>query len=235
MTNKGFEDLIPRENTAANGLGRAWPEAINPKRPTQGLKGLQLVPIRSLGARHRPAILKHLLALDADDRYLRFGYAVNDAHIASYVEHLDFSRDEIYGVYNRKLALIAVAHLAFSTNPEQKHLVEFGVSVLKASRGKGYGAQLFDRALLHARNAGATEMMIHALSENTTMLKIATRAGALVVRNGAESEAHLKVPHATLGSHMDELVGDQLAELNYTVKRQAKNIHDLLDQLTLTG
>ena len=31
---------------------------------------------------------------------------------------------------------------------------EFGVSVLKAARGRGYGARLFDRAVMHARNEG---------------------------------------------------------------------------------
>src|SRR6059058_231159 len=39
------------------------------------------VPIRSLGPRHRERITAHLVALDERSRYLRFGYAANDAQI----------------------------------------------------------------------------------------------------------------------------------------------------------
>ena len=37
-----------------------------------------LVPIRSLGPAHRERIREHLLSLDTQDRYLRFGYAPTD-------------------------------------------------------------------------------------------------------------------------------------------------------------
>ena len=36
-------------------------------------------------------------------------------------------------------------------------------------RDSGYGARLFDRAVMHARNQGVTMIFIHALTENTTM------------------------------------------------------------------
>jgi hypothetical protein len=58
-----------------------------------------------------------LLKLEPADRYLRFGYAANDEQIRRYAEQLDFSRDEIFGIYNRRLELIAMAHLAFSEHP----------------------------------------------------------------------------------------------------------------------
>ena len=48
------------------------------------------------------------------DRYLRFGYAATDEQIERYVDGLDFERDEIFGIYNRRLELIAMAHLAFA-------------------------------------------------------------------------------------------------------------------------
>src|SRR5690349_13335641 len=90
-----------------------------------------LVPIRSLGPAHRPRIVAHLLALSADDRYLRFGYMATDEQIRRYVEDLDFDRDDIFGIYNRKLELLAIAHLAFSRDPEASQCAEFGVSVLQ--------------------------------------------------------------------------------------------------------
>ena len=72
-----------------------------------------MVPIRSLGENHRARIASHLKALDAHDRYFRFGFAANDEQIDRYVTGLDFERDEIFGIYNRNLVLIAVAHLAY--------------------------------------------------------------------------------------------------------------------------
>jgi RimJ/RimL family protein N-acetyltransferase len=235
MTYKGFEELIPRENPYLGEPGEIAPATNKFGTLREPFRRVQPIPIRTLGRRHRPAILRHLLALDGPDRYLRFGYAVSDVHIANYVNHLDFDRDEIYGVYNGKLALIAVAHLAFNADTTHQHPAEFGVSVAHTHRGRGYGGQLFGRALLHARNQGVTAMMIHALSENTTMINIATRAGAVVVREGAESEAYLQLPAATYASHVGEMIGEQFGELNYSVKRQAKTMHELIDQWTLPG
>ena len=55
------------------------------------------VPIRSLGPRHRERITAHLVALNERSRYLRFGYAANDAQIRRYVDTLDFEHDEVFG------------------------------------------------------------------------------------------------------------------------------------------
>ena len=190
-----------------------------------------LVPIRSLGANHRERIATHLLALDPHDRYLRFGYAASDEQIQRYVNSLNFERDEIYGIYNRRLELIAVAHLAFAADASCTSCCEFGVSVLKAVRGRGYGARLYDRAVMHARNEGVELMFIHVLSENTAMLKIASNAGASVVRDGSETNAHLKLPPATLDSRMTEMVEEQMAEVDYRLKVQAKQFWEFLGSL----
>ena len=75
--------------------------------------GFRWIPIRKLTARHRPRMESHLRALSERDRYLRFGYAASDAQIARYVEQLDFERDEVFGIFNWQLQLIALAHLAY--------------------------------------------------------------------------------------------------------------------------
>ena len=190
-----------------------------------------LVPIRSLGDNHRSRIAKHLLSLSERDRYLRFGYAAQDAHIEKYVAQLDFERDEIFGIYNRRLQLIAVAHLAMSLSAEHARCAEFGVSVLASARGRGLGARLFERAALSASNAGVELMFIHALSENAAMLSIARKAGARVERDGSEAEAYLKLPSASFDTHMAELIGERVAEFDYQVKVQAKQFWDFLSEL----
>jgi GNAT superfamily N-acetyltransferase len=187
-----------------------------------------VVPIRSLGPSYRERIATHLLALEPSDRYLRFGYAANDDHIRRYVAQLNFERDEIFGIYNRRLELVAMAHLALSEHPEHRRCAEFGVSVLRKARGRGLGGRLFDRAVMHARNEGVNMMFIHALSENTSMLKIARNAGATVHRDGTESEAFLELSPASLDTRMSEMVEQQWAEVDYQLKKQAKQFWDFL-------
>ncbi|MBG9388506.1 GNAT family N-acetyltransferase [Caenimonas aquaedulcis] len=187
-----------------------------------------VVPIRSLGPGHRERIAVHLMALDEHDRYLRFGYPANDEHIRRYVDGLDFERDDIFGIYNRKLELIAMAHLAFSRDPEHLECAEFGVSVLGKARGRGYGSRLFERAVIHARNEGVELLFIHALSENTAMIKIARNAGATLERAGSETDAYLRLPPATLDSRMSEMLDEQIARSDYRLKVQAKSFWDFL-------
>jgi ribosomal protein S18 acetylase RimI-like enzyme len=193
------------------------------------------VPIRSLGPRHRERITAHLLALEVNDRYLRFGYAATDAQISKYVDMLDFEQDEVFGIFSRRLELIAMAHLAHSVIAPKKDgpaMSEFGVSVLPHARDRGFGRRLFEHAMLHARNRGVETLLIHALSENTAMLKIARNAGATVVREGSESDAWLKLPPDSFGSHIDELVEHQVAELDYRLKVRARQVGGLLDAIT---
>jgi RimJ/RimL family protein N-acetyltransferase len=192
----------------------------------------RIVPIRSLGAGHRRRIAAHLLGLEPHDRYLRFGYAANDEQIRRYVDHLDFDRDDIFGIFNRKLDLIAMAHLAFiPSEPGTPAGAEFGVSVSRQARGRGYGSRLFDRAQTHARNEGIELMFIHALSENTAMIKIARHAGATLEREGSETEAYLRLPPATLDSRVSEIVDEQVAQTDYRLKAQAKAFLDFLSTL----
>jgi GNAT superfamily N-acetyltransferase len=190
-----------------------------------------VVPIRSLGENHRGRICAHLKALSRDDRYFRFGFQASDEQIERYAASLNFERDEIFGIYNRRLELIATAHLAYASQELLTSCAEFGVSVLAHARGRGYGKRLFERALMHARNQGVQMMFLHVLSENTVMLKIARQAGATVVRDGSESEAHLSLQPATFNSHLTEMLEEQLAQANYRIKLQARQFRHWFDRL----
>lgn len=184
--------------------------------------------IRRLSARHRDRIAEHLLALDFQDRYLRFGYAANDTQIRAYVDTLDFQRDVVFGIYNWRLRLVAMAHLAHSVDRSYDACAEFGVSVLPSARGHGYGGKLFARAMLHARNSGVQLMFIHALSENKIMLSIARKAGATVEYDGSEADAYLRLPAATFETQVTELLEEQLAQADYRLKMQARQFWNLL-------
>jgi GNAT superfamily N-acetyltransferase len=208
---------------------------VTPAEPTAYPRAFGFVPIRSLSARHKPRIIAHLLALDASDRYLRFGYAATDAQIARYVEHMDFERDEVFGVFNRRLDLVALAHLAYEPPADGQSVragsAEFGVSVAQRSRGKGYGARLFDHAVLRARNRGVETIVIHALSENVAMLRIVRNAGAAIENSGSDSEARLKLPPEDHESIVEAMVEEQVGELDYQFKQGVRLAEKMMDVL----
>jgi len=192
-----------------NGDASVYATVDVPTNETPASSGAAAVPIRAIGPAHREHVAQN----------------------RRYVAQLNFERDELLGIFNRKLELIAMAHLAFSVDPQCLSCAEFGVSVAKNARGRRYGSQLFERAVIHARNEGVTMLFIHALSENTAMLKIARGAGAIIERDGSESEAHLRLPPADFDSRVTELVNEQVARTNYHLKVQAKQFWSVLHRL----
>ncbi|MEO5733927.1 MAG: GNAT family N-acetyltransferase [Rubrivivax sp.] len=193
------------------------------------------VPIRTLTPPDRTRVLEHLLALDTDDRVLRFGHVASDDRIARYVEQLDFERDLIFGVFDRSLRLVAQAHLAFgheaaaaeTAGDVEAGEAEFSLSVLPRSRGQGMGSLLFDHAVTAARNRGVRRLWIHLLRENAAMLAIVRRSGAQIDFDGVDATAQLQLPAESLLSRIDERIGHRAAELDYRRKLRELRI-DLL-------
>lgn len=177
----------------------------------------RVIPIRALGPQHRQALLRHLLALEAPDRYLRFGHVAGDPEIDAYVRRIDFARDEVFGVFSRRLELIAVAHLALGDAANGE--AEFGVSVLPQGRGKGIGTRLFERAATFARNRGLQTLRLQCLSQNAAMMAIARRAGMQVLACAGEAEATLRIAPRSLLSHLDEWMHDVVGEVDFALKR----------------
>jgi GNAT superfamily N-acetyltransferase len=188
----------------------------------------QWLPIRSLAERHRSRVLTHLLALDEHDRHLRFGHVASDEQIEKYVALLDFARDEVFGIFDARLRLVAMSHLAFA---EDHRSAEFGVSVHPRVRGRGVGSRLFEHAVTHARNRGASTMAIYLARENSAMLSIVRNSGATVSYEGSEVLANLTLPPDTLGSQLEALVEAQAAEMDYQFKLQVLRLDKLWPSL----
>ena len=192
---------------------------------------MRWIPVRILSAKHRPKIAAHLKSLGTQDRYLRFGYPATDEQIEYYVAQLDFVRDDIYGVFNRRLDIVSMAHLAYSVDPAWLTCAEFGVSVDLKMRGRGLGARMFDRAMTHARIEGVSLLFILALSENTPRLKIARKAGARVERDGSESDAYLSLQPANMDSQVNEFLEQGMADLDFQIKTRARQFLQVLRTL----
>ena len=138
----------------------------------------------------------HLLALDERDRYLRFGYAASDAQIARYVDTA------------RLRARRGLRHLQPPPRTD-RHGPPGLPGARRDRRGRrpssasrccqgGARPRLSATACSTTRcctraTAASTRLLVHALSENTAMLRIARNAGARIERDGPESQAWVKL------------------------------------------
>lgn len=189
------------------------------------------VRVKELSERDRRRLLMHFLALDMNDRALRFGVAVSDETVTRYVQHVDFSRDAIFGVFDDTLALAGVGHLAFVPREaypllhgatDKSQLAEFGVSVAAHARGRGIGSRLFERAAIHCRNRDVDTLTMQCLASNRVMMHIARKAGMEIRCEYGEANAYLRLRPPDPASVMQEAVDEQLATFDYTWKANAK-------------
>jgi len=177
--------------------------------------------VRELSSADRERLLAHFLSLDEDDRLLRFGQIVPDHVIENYVRNLNFTNDTVFGVFSASLELVGVGHLAYLPAQGDKRTAEFGVSVLESARGRGIGTKLFERAAIRSRNTHVSELYVHCLSRNKTMMHIARKAGMKIEYAYGEADAYLSLQPADQTSIMAEMLQEQAAVFDYAIKRQA--------------
>ncbi len=189
-------------------------------------KDRRAVLVKQLEERDRRRMMKHFLGLDNSDRLLRFGSLLPDEQVQAYVERIDFTRDTLYGVYNRVFKLVAVGHLAFAPKAKipdggattKARIAEFGVSVSASARGLGIGSKLFERAAIHCRNSDVDTLYMHCLSSNQTMMHIAKKAGMEIQRDRGEADAYLRLLPANPASMLQEAIEEQVATIDYNLK-----------------
>ncbi|HZC95865.1 MAG TPA: GNAT family N-acetyltransferase [Bradyrhizobium sp.] len=168
---------------------------------------------RELHDNERPQLLTHLLALDAQDRHLRFAHVLSDDGVRHYVEGIDLGRDVVFVVTGPDLAIIGAAHLA----REDGHS-ELGLSVLPQSRGQGIGDALLARCVARARNWGMRVMFMNCLVENAAMMHLARKQDLKIAVSGAEAEAFVRLPRADLTSLAAEAVAEHLGLFDHAQK-----------------
>jgi GNAT superfamily N-acetyltransferase len=170
--------------------------------------------IRELSRLERPALERHFLALGVHDRRLRFGVPLNHLAIRSYVARIDFERDAVFGVSGDDLHLVGAAHLG-----RAREHAELGISVLEGQRHGGIGGALLARAHLRARNWGVRALLMHCLTENAAMMRLARKQGMAIVAEAGETRAWLRLPPADAGTHFGEVFEQRVALFDYTLKQ----------------
>ena len=191
--------------------------------PSKPFRMGNAIPVRELHAGHKDEILSHLLQLNDEDRRLRFGTQTPDEVIVHYVEHLDFNKDTLFGIFNEDLKLIGMAHLAYLPDSKgQGKAAEFGVSVLAEGRAQGLGAALLQRSAVHSRNTQIETLFVHCLTSNKAMMHLAQKAGMRVEHTHGDAEAYLKLSPASPATIVEEAANEQWADLDYAMKSNLK-------------
>ena len=152
-----------------------------------------MMTIRRMTRANRRGLVSHFLALDAEDRRLRFGNPLSDDAVRAYVEHLDFKQGGVFAYVDSCRRIIGVAHIAVIATD-----AEIGLSVLPRGRGDGLGTHLFERAAAFACERGVERINMHYLAENRAMQHIAVKAGMRIESHSGESDAFLGVPPGRL-------------------------------------
>jgi RimJ/RimL family protein N-acetyltransferase len=191
--------------------------------------------VRELSSGDRERLLKHCLALNENDRLLRFGQIVPDRVIENYVANIDFSRDTVFGVFDDQLILVGVGHLAYLPEEGNKRTAEFGVSVTESARGRGVGSRLFERAAIRSRNTHVSTLYMHCLSRNSTMMHIAKKSGMKIEYAYGEADAYLSLTPADQGSILTEMFQEQAAVFDYAIKRQARRASQMFQAFMPTA
>ena len=143
--------------------------------------------VMRLGHEHSEALISHFLALDNEDRRLRFGAILRGPGIGSYVRGIDFDRDGVFGVMD-ETGLTAVAHAALGDGP-----AELGLSVLPEHRRQGIADALFERAVEFLRGRGIREAVTFCLTENGAMMQLARKHGMGLAENEGHTNGRLRI------------------------------------------
>lgn len=159
---------------------------------------------------------KHLLSLDEESRYTRFGFHAKDEIIEQLCTTFETNTREhkIFVIEDDDLNVVAAGHISLAGGE-----TELAFSVLKEHRKKGMGSSLMSRCVEWCQNRNIKGGCMVCLSTNTAIKKLASKHGILV-NDGGETLADIKIPDATPASVVHEVVESNLAKLDHLGKLQ---------------
>jgi GNAT superfamily N-acetyltransferase len=166
---------------------------------------------------------KHLLALDSDSRYTRFGYMIKDEVIEQLCDRFEASPKDhkIFVIENESLEVVAAGHIALEGGE-----TELAFSVLKEYRKQGMGDALMKRTIEWCQNRNIRGGCMVCLSTNAAIKALAKKHGVLI-NQGGETLANISIPEATPVSVMHEVVESNMARLDHMTKVQRNFVRSL--------
>ncbi|MCJ2015523.1 GNAT family N-acetyltransferase [Methylobacterium sp. J-076] len=156
--------------------------------------------VRRLWLSDRQAVLDYFSRLDSETRANRFMGQVSEAGIRAYADQAMAARGVMFGAFVdgtlRGLGELRPAgpgQSSYFLGPQ----AEAAFAVERAYRRQGLGASLFGRITQAARNRGVSDLHVRCFSRNGPMIRLATRQGAALIRDGLEADGALHLDRAT--------------------------------------
>ncbi len=153
--------------------------------------------IKRVSIFERAQYLAHLLRLDAEDRYLRFGRNVKDDFIKEFVSQISLIKEGVIAAYDEDLKIIAAIHMAPQRREGQDTWAEISISVDQAYRSQGIAGRLGGRALMWCRARGIKEIDLQWLTHNGAVTKLVKNFGGQIEGQQSEYQSRLRLddPH----------------------------------------
>ena len=161
----------------------------------------------------------HLLSLDEESKYMRFGYHIKTEQIRDLCNKWRDNSDKhiIFAIENSDLEVVGVAHISLEDQP-----AELAFSVLKECQGQGMGDALMKRAIEYCQNHGIKTGCMVCLGTNDKIKGLARKHGILVKTEHGDASAEVAIPSPTPVSVWSEAVHDSLAKIDHLGKAQIK-------------
>ena len=132
--------------------------------------------VRRLYKPDRRAFEEHLIRLDPETRYDRFGLQVSDDYLRDYAELCFKPGSLVYGYFEDHVVRGAAELRVFDSRVRPLHRDgEAAFSVELPFRRRGIGAELMSHIVLAARNRRVAELTIFCLRHNRAMLALARK------------------------------------------------------------
>ena len=161
----------------------------------------------------------HLLALDEESKYMRFGFHVRNETIEELCAkwQADFSNHKIFVIENDNLEVIGVAHVSL-----EDETPELAFSVLKEYQKQGMGDALMKRAVEYCQNKGIKQGYMVCLASNDKIKGLARKNGILVNSEDGDSYGDITIPAPTPISYWHEYFENTVGTIDHVGKAQRK-------------
>ena len=161
----------------------------------------------------------HLLSLDEESRYMRFGFQVKNETINQLCEKWNLNADQhtIFAIENSNMEVVGVAHVSL-----EDPIPELAFSVFKEYQHQGMGDALMKRAIEYCQNRGIKSGCMVCLGTNDKIKNLARKNQVLVVTEHGDSYGEIEIPDPTPASYWKEYVEHNLGKISHLSKAQRK-------------
>lgn len=158
---------------------------------------------------------QHLLSLDRESRYLRFGYQATDESIAAFCKAVEqnLHKHTLFCVEDANLDFIAVGHISTADS------MELAFSVRKDAQGQGIGSALMRRCIQWCRANQVLKGTMVCLTKNAAIKRLCKKHGIKTTTAHGETVASIELDHAQLDTYISESTASNIDILDWAVKR----------------